>query len=150
MGLLLADFAYRQAEAMPLWPLVLYFFAVVFLAAAILGLSHFLGQRHREGATGVPYESGIVSTGTARLRIPAEFYLVALFFVIFDLESVFLFAWAVAGRELGWAGYVEMLIFVVILAAALVYLWRDGALDWGTSRRGKPREGRSGQDRAGR
>ena len=58
-----------------------------------------------------------------------------MFFVIFDLEAVFIFAWAVAARELGWAGYWEIFVFIAILAAALVYLWRLGALDWGPSRR---------------
>jgi NADH-quinone oxidoreductase subunit A len=80
----------------------------------------------------VPYESGILPTGSARLRIDVKYYLVAMFFVIFDLETVFLFAWAVAFRELGWAGYIEALVFIVVLVVALVYLWKVGALDWGT------------------
>jgi NADH-quinone oxidoreductase subunit A len=98
----------------------------------MLGLSSLLGQRHTDRATGEPYESGIVSTGSARLRLSAEFYLVAMFFVIFDLEAVFIFAWAIAFREVGWAGYSEILVFIGILIAALIYLWRQGALDWGT------------------
>jgi NADH-quinone oxidoreductase subunit A len=97
----------------------------------MLGLSSVLGERHSQKATGEPYESGIVSTGSARLRLSADFYLVAMFFVIFDLEAVFLVAWAVAARQAGWAGYIEVLIFIGILGAALVYLWRIGALDWG-------------------
>jgi NADH-quinone oxidoreductase subunit A len=118
-----------------LWPLVVYFVAVIFLVAAMLGLSYVLGQRHEDPATGQPYESGIVSTGSARLRLSADFYLVAMFFVIFDLEAVFLFAWAIAFRELGWGGYIEILVFIGILVAALAYLWRLGALDWGTMAR---------------
>jgi NADH-quinone oxidoreductase subunit A len=121
-----------------LWPLLVYFAAVLLLVAAMLGLSAILGQRHQEKATGEPYESGIVSTGSARLLLSADFYLVAMFFVIFDLEAVFLFAWAVAARQVGWAGYVEVLIFIAILVAALIYLWRIGALDWGTARRHPP------------
>lgn len=117
-----------------LWPLVLYFLAVVFLVTAIIAVSYVLGQRHREPATGQVYESGFPPTGSARLRFPVDFYLVAMFFVIFDVESIFLFAWAIAWRDLGWAGYVEVLIFIGILLAALVYLWRVGALDWGTTR----------------
>jgi NADH-quinone oxidoreductase subunit A len=97
---------------------------------AMLVLSYFLGQLHHERATGSPFESGIVSEGSAHVRLSAKFYLIAMFFVIFDLEAVFLFAWAVAGRELGWAGYFETLIFVGVLLAALTYLWRVGALDW--------------------
>src|SRR5512135_3240972 len=115
----------------PLWPLIVYFMAVVLLAAVMIGLSYFLGQRHRERATGLPYESGVASTGTARIRFDIKFYLVAMFFVIFDVEAVFIFAWAVALREAGWRGYMEILIFIGVLLAALVYLWRIGALDWG-------------------
>jgi NADH-quinone oxidoreductase subunit A len=118
-----------------LWPMVVYCGAVIALVASMLALSHILGQRHMDRATGEPYESGIVSTGSARLRLSADFYLVAMFFVIFDLEAVFIFAWAIAFREVGWAGYMEILVFIGILIAALIYLWRQGGLDWGTVRR---------------
>jgi NADH-quinone oxidoreductase subunit A len=115
---------------MTTWPLAVYFVAVLFIVAVMLGLSHVLGQRHRDRATASQYESGIVSQGSARSRVSVKFFLVAAFFVVFDLEAIFLFLWAVAGRELGWPGYIEMLIFVGILLAALVYLLRTGALDW--------------------
>ena len=118
-----------------LWPLAIYFVLVLFLVAGMLVLSHVLGQRHQDRATGSPYEAGIVSEGSARVRLSSKFYLVAMFFVVFDLEAVFVFAWAVAGRELGWAGYTELLVFIAILAAALAYLWSTGALDWGPDRR---------------
>ncbi len=118
-----------------LWPLLLYGGAVLVLVAGMIGISYVLGERHREPATDAPYESGIVSTGTAEVRLSVSFYLVAMFFVIFDLEAAYLFAWAVAARELGWTGYAEALVFVGILAAALAYLWRLGALDWGSGRR---------------
>ncbi len=124
-----------MANTVTLWPLLVYFGAVIVLAAGMLGISYVLGERHKERATGEPYESGILSTGSARIRLSAKFYLVAMFFVIFDLEAVFIFAWAVAWRELGWIGYIEVVVFIVILLAALIYLWRVGALDWGTSRR---------------
>ncbi len=112
-----------------LWPLAVYFVLVVALAAAMLAVSALLGQRHREPSTGLPYESGILPTGSARLRFDASFYLVAAFFVVFDLEAAFLFAWAIALRTIGWAGYVEGLVFIGVLVVALVYLWRSGALD---------------------
>lgn len=120
------------AKTVALWPLAVYFAAVLVVVAGMLGLSYVLGERHKERATGEPYESGIVSTGSARLRLSAKFYLVAMLFVIFDLEAVFIFAWAVALRELGWIGYAEVIVFIGILLAALIYLWRVGALDWGT------------------
>ncbi len=114
-----------------IWPLIVYTGAVIVLVAGMMGVSYVLGQRHQERETGDPYEGGILSTGSARVRLSVKFYLVAMFFVIFDLEAVFLFAWAVAARELGWVGYIEALVFVGILVAALAYLWRSGALDWG-------------------
>ena len=114
-----------------LWPLGAYFAIVIALVVLLLGLSALLGERHQERATGLPYESGIASTGSARLRFGASFYLVAVFFVIFDLETAFIYAWAVALRDIGWAGYVEGVVFVGILLAALVYLWRLGGLDFG-------------------
>ena len=122
-------------NAPPLWPLLVYFAAVLVLVAGMLSLSYVLGERHREKATGEPYESGMVPTGPAHLRFDVKFYMVALFFVIFDLEAAFLFAWAVAFRELGWLGYAEVVVFVGILLVALIYLWRVGALNWGPSRR---------------
>lgn len=121
-----------------IWPLAVYFLLVMALAAAILTVSYLLGQRHREDETDLPYEGGLASAGSAHVRFPAKFYLVAMLFVIFDLESVFIFAWAVAGRILSWSGYIEMVIFVGILVIALIYLWRVGALDWAT-----PAEGRT-------
>ncbi len=120
---------------MNFWPLAVYILAVVALAVVIIALSYVIGQRHSEKATGEPFESGILTTGSARLRFSAKFYLVAMFFVIFDLEAAFIFAWAVAVPELGWMGYIEVLVFIVVLIVALVYLWRLGALDWGPASR---------------
>jgi NADH-quinone oxidoreductase subunit A len=113
-----------------MWPLIAYFALVLVLVTATLVVSYLLGPRHSEPATKEPFEGGIVSEGSARVRFSARYYLVAMFFVVFDLEAVFLFAWAGAARELGWAGYCEVVLFVGVLSAALVYLWRVGALDW--------------------
>jgi NADH-quinone oxidoreductase subunit A len=124
-----------------LWPLAVYAAAAVAIVVGMLTISYLSGQRHRERATGVPYESGIASTGSARLRFDVKFYLIAMFFVIFDLEAVFVFAWATALRDVSWRGYVEMLIFIGILFGALLYLWRLGALDWRTVKQ-KRLEGR--------
>ena len=123
-----------------LWPMAVYAGVVLFLVGAMLVLSHILGERHSETATGEPFESGIKTTGSARIRLSAQFYLIAMFFVIFDLEAVFIIAWALGMRELGWAGYIEILIFIGVLMAALVYLWRIGALDWGPQTLEKRRE----------
>ncbi|MGE5894557.1 MAG: NADH-quinone oxidoreductase subunit A [bacterium] len=123
-----------SGNADALWPAAVYLAAVLLLVAFMIALSYILGQRHRERATGKPYESGIVSTGSAHLRFDVKFYMIAMFFVIFDLESVFIFAWAVALREAGWAGYIEILVFIGVLAAIIIYLWRVGALEWATAR----------------
>ena len=117
-------------DATEIWPLLLYFAAVIFLVAVMLGLSYVLGQRHRERATAEPYESGMVPADSAHRRFDVQFYLVAAFFVIFDIEAVFIFAWSIVVREVGWAGYLEMALFIAVLAAALAYLWRQGALNW--------------------
>jgi len=119
----------QAAQPELLWPLAVYFAAVIGLVVSMIALSAVLGPRHRERATEEPYESGMVSTGSARLRFSANFYLIAMLFVIFDLETVFIFAWAIAVREVGWPGYVGLLMFVGILVAALIYEWRLGALD---------------------
>lgn len=90
----------------------------------------FLGGRARARAKHTPFESGIDSVGTARMRLSAKFYLVAMFFVIFDVEALYLYAWSVSIRESGWVGFIEAAIFILVLLAGLVYLVRIGALDW--------------------
>lgn len=125
--------------ASEIWPLAVYFGMVVLLVITMLILSWLLGQRRREAATNDPFESGVVSVGNSQIRISVEFYLIAIFFVIFDLETVFIFAWAIAFFELGWQGYFAILVFIFILAVALVYEWRSGALEWGRkTRKGLP------------
>src|SRR5690606_30813691 len=111
--------------------LAVYSATAIGLVGAVLAASHALGERHREVATGDPFESGIVPVHRARFRMRAQFYLVAVFFVIFDIEAVFIVTWAVIAREGGWAPFIEIAIFIVVLIAALAYLWRVGALDWG-------------------
>lgn len=116
-----------------MWPLAIYFALVLLLVAGMLVVSYLLGQRHQDRATGTPFESGILSEGSAHVRFSIKYYLVAMFFVIFDLEAVFLFAWAVAARALGWPAFWAATVFIGILLAALLYLWRVGALDWSTA-----------------
>ena len=120
-----------MGNAPELWLLVVYGCAVLALVAAMIGGSYVLGQHHVTRATIQPFESVILPSMDARLQFPIQFYLVAMLFVVFDLESVFIYAWAVALRPAGWSGYFAMLSFIIILLAALVYLWRIGALNWG-------------------
>ena len=114
-----------------LWPMLLYTVLVIVLLAAILALSYVLGQHHREKATDLPYEGGIKQTGSARLRFSAQFYLVAMLFVIFDVEAVFIMLWALGFYELGWPGYIGVAIFITQLVVVLIYEWGIGALDFG-------------------
>ncbi len=118
----------------PLWPLVAYAALLIGLMIAVLVASHVLGERHNAAAADEPFESGVVGIGDGRLRLSAKFYLIAMFFVIFDVEALFVFAWAIAWRETGWAGYIELVIFIGILFAGLAYLWRLGGLDWAPRR----------------
>jgi NADH-quinone oxidoreductase subunit A len=129
-----------------LWPLALYFALVLVVVGGMLGISYLLGQRHHDRATGEPYESGIPATGSARIRFDVNFYLNAMFFVVFDLEAMFIFSWAIAFRQVGWAGFVEVLIFILVLVAALAYLWRLGALDWGSRRYRRRPDGRQTEE----
>ena len=105
------------------------------LVATMLGLSYVLGQRRANKATNMPFESGVLSVGSPQIHMAVEFYLVAIFFVIFDLETVFIFAWAIAFFELGWQGYFAILVFIAVLGVALIYEWRSGALEWGVKTR---------------
>lgn len=113
------------------WPFIVFAAVVLVLVGIMLGLSHVLGERHQEKDTSEPYESGMPPTGNARLRFSSGFYIIAMFFVIFDLDAAFIILWAVSFRELGIPGYIGILIFILILIVLLVYELKTGALDFG-------------------
>ena len=121
------------------WPFLLYAALAAVITVGIVVVSALLGQRHRDLTTDDRYESGLPPAGPLPRHFSIEFYEIAVFFVVFDLEAVFIFAWAVGLRQAGWSGYAEALVFIVLLLAGLVYLWRLGALDWGTSGRQRRR-----------
>jgi len=112
------------------WPLAVYFATVVIIVAGMLTLSYVLGEKHRQRTTGEPYESGMPPTGSARLRFDVKFYLVAILFLVFDLEATYLYPWAVVYHKLGWFGFVEMLVFIAVLLAGYLYIVKRGALEW--------------------
>lgn len=112
------------------WALAIFLIGVVGMCAFMLFVPVWLGGRTSGRAKGEHFESGVVGRGTARLRFSAKFYLVAMFFVIFDVEALFLYAWAVSAKESGWLGFAEVTFFIVVLLVGLVYLWRLGALEW--------------------
>jgi len=111
-----------------LWPLAAYFIILVVMLAGMMLLSYFLGPKTRTKAKHLPYESGIISINDNKTRFGSHFFLYAIFFVIFDLETIFLFAWVIAFDDVGMAGFIEASIFIAVLLAALIYLIRIGAL----------------------
>lgn len=112
------------------WAFAVYVAGAIAICLGMIGLASVLGGRAWGRAKNTPFESGVESVGSARLRFSAKFYLVAMFFVIFDVEALYLFAWAVSVREVGWVGFIEAAIFIVLLLVGLIYLARIGALDW--------------------
>lgn len=119
------------------WAVGLFVVAVITLCTVMIGAASLLGGRSRGRSKSLPYESGILGTGSARQRFSVKFYLVAMLFVIFDIEAVFLFAWAVSVREVGWAGFWGAAVFIFILLAGLVYDSRVGALEWAPGARSR-------------
>ena len=119
-----------------LTPLQTYFpIGVVLLVAVgqaflLLGLANTLGPRRPSLVKSAPFECGSEPVGSARDRFGVKFYVVALLFIVFDIEAIFLYPWAVLFTELGWAGYVEMAIFIFTVVVGLVYVWKKGVLDW--------------------
>src|SRR5215217_5530372 len=98
---------------------------------AMVGLSQLLGPKKPTPEKLAPYECGMPAVGDARERQSVKFYLVAMIFLLFDIEVAFLYPWAMAMRDLGWPGYIQVVLFTLILAAGYVYIWRKGVLDWG-------------------
>ncbi len=112
-------------------PFLIYLFAVLALTVTILVISHLLNPKITPRVNPLPFESGIVPTGTTDLRWTVNYYLVAILFVIFDMEAVFLYIWAAVVLEAGWPAFWGTSMFVLILLVALVYEWRMGVLEWG-------------------
>jgi len=114
--------------------LIVYGIMVLALVAVLLLISAWLGEKKETPEKLRAYESGVIPTGTARLRYPIPFFLIAIFFLIFDVEGAYIFSWAVACDGLGWSGWLQMSFFIIVLLLGLVYIWRKGGLDWGPTR----------------
>ena len=114
-----------------IFSLVIYGLMVLVLMAVLLYLASWLGEKKSNPEKLRPYESGIIPTGSARLRYPVPFYLVAIFFLIFDVEAAYIFSWAVSYRDLGWAGWMQISFFIFVLLLGLLYIWKKGGLEWG-------------------
>jgi NADH-quinone oxidoreductase subunit A len=111
-------------------PVLVHLIVVVVLGAAILGLSAWVGVKRPSREKLSPYECGIAPVGDARQRFSISFYLVAMLFILFDVEAVFLYPWAVVFKGMKWLGFLEMFVYIAILLAGYVYIWKKGALDW--------------------
>jgi NADH-quinone oxidoreductase subunit A len=122
------------------FPILVQIFIAVAVAGGMLAGSYFVGKRIRNPVKDMPYECGIVPTGSARGRFSVKFYLVAMVFILFDIEAIFLYPWAVVYRELKLFAFTEMVIFIALVLCGFFYIWKKGALDWspGGSSQQKP------------
>jgi NADH-quinone oxidoreductase subunit A len=112
------------------FPILLQIFIAMAVAGGMVAGSYFVGKKVRNPVKDMPYECGIVPTGSARERFSVKFYLVAMVFILFDIEVIFLYPWAVVYRELKLFAFVEMLVFVALVLCGFFYIWKKGALDW--------------------
>jgi NADH-quinone oxidoreductase subunit A len=125
------------------FPVLLQALIALATAGGLLTVSFLLGKKIRNRVKDMPYESGIVPTGDARHRFSVKFYLVAMLFIVFDIEAIFLYPWVVVYRELNsqmkMFPFIEMLVFVILILAGFFYIWKKGALDWAASDAGPKR-----------
>jgi NADH-quinone oxidoreductase subunit A len=112
------------------FPVLVQIAIAIAVAAGLVATSFLLGKKVRDKVKDSPYECGIVPTGSARERFSVKFYLVAIVFILFDIEAVFLYPWVVVYRELKMFAFVEMLLFIALVLAGFFYIWKKGALDW--------------------
>ena len=111
--------------------LVVFGLMIVALIVLLLFVASWLGEKTSNSEKLRPYESGVIPTGSARLWYPVPFYLVAIFFLIFDVEGAYIFSWAIAWENLGWSGWLQIGFFIGVLILGLVYIWKKGGLEWG-------------------
>jgi NADH-quinone oxidoreductase subunit A len=111
--------------------LVVFGLIIIALVALLLFIASWLGEKTSNSEKLKPYESGIIPTGSARLWYPVPFYLVAIFFLIFDVEGAYIFSWAIAWEQMGWSGWLQISFFIVVLILGLAYIWKKGGLEWG-------------------
>ena len=112
------------------FPLLLQIVIAFTLAAGLVGASAILGKKLKNKVKDMPYECGMEPTGDARQRFSVKFYLVAMLFILFDIEAIFLFPWVVVYRDLGFLTFFSMLVFILLILTGFFYIWKKGALDW--------------------
>jgi NADH-quinone oxidoreductase subunit A len=124
------------------FPVLVQIVIALVVAGGMIGASAVLGHKVRDRVKSSPYESGMTPVGSARERFSVKFYLVGMLFILFDIEAIFLYPWAVVYRELKLFGFIEMLLFIVLVLCGFFYIWKKGVLDWST-------EDREGTESAG-
>ena len=111
--------------------LFVYALLIFVLVGVLLFLAGWLGEKRTNPEKQTPFECGILPTGGARFRYPVPFYLVAVFFLIFDVEAIYILSWAIAVESLGWSGWLQISFFIIVLLISLFYIWKKGGLEWG-------------------
>jgi NADH-quinone oxidoreductase subunit A len=124
------------------FPVLIQIFVAIAVAGGMIGVSALLGRHVRDAVKFSPYESGMKPVGSARERFSVKFYLVAMVFILFDVEAIFLYPWAVVYRELKLFAFFEMLLFILIVLCGFFYIWKKGVLDWSIDQREQRRENR--------
>jgi len=120
------------------FPVLVQILIAMAVAGAMIGLSAILGRRVKDSVKSSPYESGMKPVGNARERFSVKFYLVAMVFILFDIEAIFLYPWAVVYRRLKLFGFFEMLLFIALVLCGFFYIWKKGVLDWSVDQRSRP------------
>src|SRR6266446_2553758 len=115
-------------------PLLIHFIFALAFASAMVILSTLIGQHRPSRAKMQPYECGITPTGDARERFSVKFFMVGILFILFDVEAIFLYPWAVIYRELKMFGFVEMMVYIAVVVGGFLYMWKKGVLDWAMAR----------------
>ena len=124
-----------SSYAQTYFPVLIQILVAMAVAGGMIGASALLGRRVRDAVKYSPYESGMKPVGNARERFSVKFYLVAMLFILFDIEAIFLYPWVVVYRDLKMFGFFEMLVFVILILSGFFYIWKKGALDWAESNR---------------
>lgn len=119
------------------FPLLIQILIALAVAGGMIGASAFVGRKVKDKIKNSPYESGMEPVGNARERFSVKFYLVAMVFILFDIEAIFLYPWAVVYRELRLFGFFEMLLFIVLVLCGFFYIWKKGVLDWSKESQGE-------------
>lgn len=122
------------------FPVLIQIVIAIVVAGAMVGLSALLGKRVRDPVKSMPYESGMNPIGSARERFSVKFYLVAMVFIVFDIEAIFLYPWAVIYRELKLFAFFEMLVFIALVLCGFFYIWKKGVLNWSSDQEKRERQ----------